>query len=167
MEQQNTTPEKLTDKAFSHLMLVSFLAIFICVVCLCSTTYAWFTESLPSANNVVTTSECLLTVSVYADGATDPTEVIDAAHEATITEAGTYLITLTLPKDSSSGYLLVSASGGDHYVEHILRHTDDAAKTLSFTLVKTTDTAEVTLAPMWGVYSGNYDVLSGGTLTVD
>ena len=51
MQKNNT--ENMTDKTFSRLILVSFVGIFICVVCLCSATWAWFVDSTGSATNVI------------------------------------------------------------------------------------------------------------------
>ena len=44
MKKQNN--EKLSDKAFARLALTSILGILVCIICLCSTTYAWFTGSV-------------------------------------------------------------------------------------------------------------------------
>ena len=67
MEKQNT--EKLSDKAFARLALTSILGILVCIICLCSTTYAWFTGSVPNDNNKIQTADaCLLSVSFYKDG---------------------------------------------------------------------------------------------------
>ena len=68
MEQQNN--EKLSDKAFARLALTSILGILVCIICLCSTTYAWFTGSVQVNNNTLKAADtCLLSVSVYKDGA--------------------------------------------------------------------------------------------------
>ena len=68
MEKQNN--EKLSDKAFARLFLTSILGILVCIICLCSTTYAWFTGSVQvDSNKIQTADACLLSVSVYKDGA--------------------------------------------------------------------------------------------------
>ena len=68
MEQQNN--KKLSDKAFARLALTSILGILICIICLCSTTYAWFTGSVQVDSNTLKAADaCLLSVSVYKDGA--------------------------------------------------------------------------------------------------
>ena len=67
MEQQNT--EKLSDKAFARLALTSILGILVCIICLCSTTYAWFTGSVRVKGNKFKAADmCLISVSVYKDG---------------------------------------------------------------------------------------------------
>ena len=68
MEKQNN--EKLSDKAFARLFLTSILGILVCIICLCSTTYAWFTGSVQvDSNKIQTADACLISVSVYKDGA--------------------------------------------------------------------------------------------------
>ena len=49
MKKQNN--EKLSDKAFARLALTSILGILVCIICLCSTTYAWFTGSAQVDSN--------------------------------------------------------------------------------------------------------------------
>jgi len=49
MEQQNK--EKLSDKAFARLSVTSILGILVCIICLCSTTYAWFSGSAQVDSN--------------------------------------------------------------------------------------------------------------------
>jgi uncharacterized membrane protein YdbT with pleckstrin-like domain len=54
-EKNNISPEnvKLTDKAFSRLLITSVVAILFLVACLCSTTYAWFVQDISSGENLI------------------------------------------------------------------------------------------------------------------
>ena len=80
MKKQNN--EKLSDKAFARLALTSILGILVCIICLCSTTYAWFTGSVQVDNNTFKAADaCLLSVSVYKDGAEKA--IIDMEKERT------------------------------------------------------------------------------------
>lgn len=98
MEQQNT--EKLSDKAFARLILTSVFGVLLCLVLLCSTTYAWFTADVPSNNNEIkSATHCDLSVSVYKDGV-----ALENIASGVSLKAGNYTVTLTLPKDSASGY---------------------------------------------------------------
>ena len=68
MKKQNN--EKLSDTAFARLAITSILGILVCIICLCSTTYAWFTGSVQVDSNTLKAADaCLLSVSVYKDGA--------------------------------------------------------------------------------------------------
>lgn len=174
MEQQNHTTEKLTDKAFSRMLVTSIAAILFFIVCLCSTTYAWFEQSVPNENNEIKAAErCDLTATVTittADG-TETLVTADCSASAVLPNlaAGTYTVTLTLPKDSASGYLVIATTPVQrYYSDFIESHTKDTPHTMTFTLVIADDMAPLTLTltPRWGIYSGTPDVKDGGTLTI-
>ena len=161
MEKQNN--EKLSDKAFARLALTSILGILVCIICLCSTTYAWFTGSVQvDSNTLKAADECLLSVSVYKDGAEEA--IIDTDHSATLECEGAYTVTLTLPKESASGYLVVTVGGQKYYSDYLQRN-DNTDGALTFTLnVKTAKS--VTFTARWGIYSGECHVENGETLTI-
>ena len=60
--------DKLTDKAFTQSIAVSVISILLCVVALCSVTWAWFSEGVTSFSNTIKTGNCTVTVSVMYDG---------------------------------------------------------------------------------------------------
>ena len=83
MKKQNN--EKLSDKAFARLVLTSILGILVCIICLCSTTYAWFTGSVQVDSNTFKAADaCLLSVSVYKDGADGSLATLDTVNAAMI-----------------------------------------------------------------------------------
>lgn len=162
MEEQNKTTEKLTDKAFSRLVLMSVLAILICIVCLCSTTYAWFTDNVPSNGNQIKSAEsCDLSVTVTHSGI----ELTEIENGVELVADEVYTVTLTLPSGSASGYCLIEADGNVYYSEYIARHTDETAQTVSFT-VKVKETQTVTFTKRWGIYSDDCNVVNGGELLI-
>ena len=161
MKKQNN--EKLSDKAFARLALTSILGILVCIICLCSTTYAWFTGSAQADNNKIQTADaCLLSVSVYKDGAEEA--IIDTENAATLECEGTYTVTLTLPKESSSGYLFITVDGQEYYSDYLQRN-DDTDGALTFTL-NVASARSVTFTARWGIYSGDCHVKNGETLTI-
>lgn len=163
MEKQNN--EKLTDKAFIRLTLTSILAILVCLACICGASWAWFTETVPSSNNVIKgAGNCLLSVSVKENQAElGPIEVFE---EKTFDNLhGEYLVTLTLPAGDASGYLVVIVGEQQYYTQYIYRHNEQTPKMISFTL-KVEQEKSVTFAPRWGIYSGASDVIDGGILTI-
>ena len=161
MEQQNR--EKLSDKAFARLAITSILGILVCIICLCSTTYAWFSGSVQvDSNTLKGAGECLLSVSVYKDGTEKA--IIDTNHSATLECDGTYSVTLTLPNESASGYLVLTVDDQEYYSDY-LQGNDNTDQTLTFTLnVKAAKT--VTFTARWGIYSGECHVKNGETLTI-
>ena len=105
---------------------------------------------------------CLLSVSVYKDGAEKA--IIDTENATTLECEGTYTVTLTLPKESASGYLVLTVDGQEYYSDYLQRN-DNTDQTLTFTLnVKAAKT--VTFTARWGIYSGECHVKNGETLTI-
>ena len=77
---------------------------------------------------------------------------------------GTYTVTLTLPKESASGYLVLTVDDQEYYSDYLQRN-DNTDQTLTFTLnVKAAKT--VTFTARWGIYSGECHVKNGETLTI-
>ena len=157
MKKQNNTIKKLTDKAFSRLIITSFLGIFVCVICLCSTTFAWFSETTPSAGNKIKTSDsCDLSIVVEKDGV--PLNDIESGVELLVGEH--YTVTLALPAGNASGYCIITAGENTYYSDYILRHNESESQTFVFDLVvKSTQT--VTFESRWGIYTQPSDVVAG------
>ena len=134
-----------------------------CIVSLCASTWAWFTTTVPSNNNVIKSAQCLLTVSV-ADGGEVVT--LDEHGNATLTENVDYEVTLTLPKNSSSGYVIIKTSQNSYYTVGLISHKNDEPEIVKFT-VKTNTTMQVGFIIHWGIYSGEADVENNGTLILE
>ena len=154
--------KKLTDKVFSRLMFTSIFGILLCAVCLCSATYAWFTQSIShSGNTIQSAGECLLAVTVD-----DGVNVIENVEGTLELEGGkTYRVTLSLPKNSSSGYVILSTNAESYYTNYIIKHDSDVEKTIFFDLV-VTQTQNVDFDIHWGIYSGDCSVDNGGALEI-
>lgn len=160
--------EKITEKAFSHHLLVSILSILLCIVALCSITYAWFTSETQSGNNTLTAGSFHVTISVLKHDAGGNV----TADEVTLTKVsgkegswqcdlapGTYTISLKLTDDATvKGHCKVQLGAGTVY------HTDaiigektnnvdtTTPKTDPFTFTLTvTEASTLTLEPVWGV----------------
>ena len=56
--------EKISEKAFSKSLLISVISILLCIVALCSITYAWFSDEALTSNNVMTAGKFYLDASV-------------------------------------------------------------------------------------------------------
>ena len=165
MKKQNSNTEKLGDKAFVRLITMSVFGILLCIVCLCSSSYAWFSTSLSNNSNVIQSAQCLLTV-VANDGDNELVQNEDGS--TTITASGTYTVTVSLPEGSSSGYCVIKAGGNVYHSDYIA--WDEAPAEFSFTLVVSDGydfSGSVVLAPHWGIYSGECDIEAGGTITIE
>ncbi len=154
MKKQNINVDKLSDKAFAQLMISCVLGILVCMVCLCSTTYAWFTESIStSANEIKVAGNCLLEMTLSCDG-----EIIEGIEEGVELEEGkNYTLTLSLPANTASGYCVITSGDLSYRTDYIARHEDSVAREISCSLSVAT-TRVVTFTPRWGIYAGDCDV---------
>ena len=111
--------EKITEKAFSQSLIISVVSILLCIVALCSATYAWFTGETTSGSNTLMSGSFDVTVNIVeADGdAATASEVVKLENgKYTLTEAGTYTVTLTPTNETTvKGYCVVTINGKDEY----------------------------------------------------
>jgi hypothetical protein len=156
--------EKLTEQAFSSGIITSVLSIVLCIAALCSTSWAWFTGSTESGNNEITTAQSFTLELVLKDGSTQEVDIIN--DKATLVAGQTYTVTISLPKDSASGYLVMTDKNGTSYrSDYILRHEDATAKTVTFYLT-VDETQDVSFMKHWGIYTDAPSVKDGETLEI-
>ena len=158
----NTDEKKLTDKAFSHAIISSIVGIVVCLICLCSSTWAWFTDSVEIAGGTIKAGECLLEIDVTNEIGE---EMQDVENGITLNANETYTVTLTLPKDSTSGYCKIVTDMKSYYSDYILYHDSDTPVVVTFR-VQAESTQQVKFVKCWGVYSCTTDVTVGETLVL-
>lgn len=158
MTQENKKP--MPDKALNRLVIGSVLSILMCLVALCSTTFAWFTDTAKATTSTIQTApNCLLEIVVDESG----TPLSDIENGVTLVAGVTYRVTLTLPKDSASGYCQMFVGTEKYLSPYIARHTEDTPKTVTYYVKAEVDT-EVKFVTHWGIYSAEASVLAGETL---
>lgn len=166
MEKQNKTTDKLTDKAFSRLMLTSVLGILVCIMCLCSATWAWFSTDISSDSNTLGTGNFGLNVAITDANGTTVTisERDDGTSVCTLGEAGQYTVTLTMTEDTTvtKGFCTIKADGGSYQSASI---NIEGTNPFVFTLDAAKDGMTVTFSPSWGL-PASADVEYGGTLVI-
>jgi len=161
----NNKTEKLTDKAFIRLVITSFLAVVLCVTCLCGASWAWFSGSTTSTGNEITTAICELKIFVN-DGSSTELAAVTVDSEAILSlDAGNYTVVMTLPQDSASGYSVITVDGISYYSEALISSSDPVEQTLTFNLTLESEHS-VKVAAHWGIYSGTIDVSNSGTLII-
>ena len=156
--------EKITEKAFSQGLLISLLSMFVCIVALCSATYAWFSDgSASSSNNTLVAGSFELVVALEAETNARPEPILSA--EAGITTcvlpaAGRYTVTLTPTQDSTvKGHCAIVVNGVSQSTEVIvseqMANSDGFAKNAPYVFVVETTEADVTLTFLsrWGIPS--------------
>ena len=165
MEQNQQNAERLTDKAFSRLLLTSVLGILACLACLCSATWALFGAEVSNRDNVVEAGVFDLAVTV-TDGATAApltvTEGEYGTHACTLAP-GSYIVTLTVTDDTTvKGYCVVTVGGKSYKTASV---NAEGAKSISFTLEVQNSALNAVFAPTWGL-PAHTDVEPGGKLTL-
>ena len=156
--------EKITEQAFSSGIITSVLSIVLCIAALCSTSWAWFTGSTESGNNKITTAQSFTLELVLKDGSTQEVDIIN--DKATLVAGQTYTVTISLPKDSASGYLVMTDKKGTSYrSEYIMRHENATAETVTFYLT-VDETQDVSFMKHWGIYTDAPSVENGETLEI-
>ena len=165
MEEQQKNTDKLTDKAFSRLMLTSVLGILLCIACLCSATWAWFSADVSSNENTLKAGVFDLAVSV-TDASAQPVTVTHSANGAYACSLGTavYTVKLAVSEDTTvtKGYCVITINGTAYKTA-----TLEAGVTESISFTLDVQNAEITVSfmPSWGM-PAHYDIEEGTTLTV-
>ena len=175
-KKQNT--DKLTEKAFSRLLLTSVLGILLCLGCLCSATWAWYSANTASSDNKLGAGKFDLEVSVTegastADGEGQPTVIQvtvgkDGTKSCTLGEAGQYAVVMTMTEDAtvSKGYCEIKVNGKTYYTDTVYeKGSDDGESTLTFIIEAKSGGLNVVFHPVWGM-SSICDVQDGGILTL-
>lgn len=170
--------EKITEKAFSHSLAVSVFSILLCLVLLCSMTYAWFTDGTVSSSNTLVSGSFALDISVAQDGgepiAVTAVEGEDGVWSCTLPDKEEeYIVTLTLDPDSTAkGHCIVRINGMDKNTDAIIgdrtankdRYTKNSPFT--FTIQTTENDTVVEFRPVWGVVAES-DIKADGVYSAD
>lgn len=157
--------DKLTDKAFLRLVVTSILGILFCIVCLCSTTYAWFTASVPSVSNELKTAgECTLEVTVSPHNP-EGAALVGIENGVELDADVEYLVVMLLPPNSASGYCVIEAGGNTYYTDYIVGNSDEPQIKAFKLRVEGTQTVKFTAR--WGIYTRNSDVTDGILVITD
>ena len=138
--------EKITEKAFSQSLIISVVCILLCLVALCSVTWAWFSEDVTSSSNTIKTGDCTVTVSVMNETTEIP---LNATGTYTFEAGKSYQITITSAGSAESSYCKLVIGGQDFYTEQV--STSEPNNTISFTLAFDAPT-EVEIITRWGPY---------------
>ena len=160
MEDQNNE-KKLTDRAFSQLFISLIIGILICIACLCSATWALFSEDVVNSGNKIEAGVSELQISMTEQNG----EAVDTEGEITLAP-GDYTVTLTLENGNASGYCIVRKGVQEYLSPYIRHHSEDEPKTVSFTLRLASETTLV-IEQRWGIYSSEASVEDGGVLIIE
>ncbi len=171
---------QVSEKALSSNVIVSFLSIILCLIALCSMTYAWFTESSVSNSNTLVSGR--FDFEVYINKSDDTTAagiitpVSENEEQGSVTynlSRGTYTVILDLNNDSTAkGYCTVKIGGVEKHTgvivgEHTVNREDYAlSDPFEFTMIIEADNTVVEFKQHWGVSASSF-VEKDHTYTTD
>ena len=138
--------EKITEKAFSQSLIISVVSILLCLVALCSVTWAWFSEDVTSSSNTIKTGNCTVMVSVMNETMEIP---LNATGTYTFEAGKSYKIIITSTGSVTSSYCKLVIGGQDFYTEQV--STSEPNNTITFALAFDAPT-EVEIITRWGTY---------------
>ena len=154
--------EKITEKAFSQSLIISVVSILLCLVALCSMTFAWFTEGVSSGGNTLVSGTFGLHKPIVKTtvGETD-IEVTgeNGVYSCTLPANGTYLVTLTCGDSTAKGHCIVKINGYEKNTDAIIgastanKDVYPYTENDPFTFQISTSTEDVTVEfhAAWGV----------------
>ena len=145
-EAKKSDKSVLSDKAFLQSVSVSVFGIVLCMISLCSMSWAWFSTSLSSPSNNIQAATCEIAVTVKDErGAVD---AIDGKYA--LMSGCDYLVTIRAEGSAKQTYCILVIDGNKYYTEQIYTAAPDneISFTLSFDEEKT-----VEVINRWGISS--------------
>lgn len=152
----NPRHSKPADENILRLLMPSVVGIFICMVCLAGSTWAWFSSSVQTAPQTIEAASFDISAAVIdASGQPVPSgQPLQAGQK--------YTVTLTAAGNApSGGYCEVESGAVFLYTETILPN-----ELLAFTLIPDSNAA-YTFTAVWGKYSGKPDITDGCTIEAE
>ncbi len=135
--------EKTTgEQSIYRILVPSVLAIFLCTVCLCGASWAWFTASTSMGTTSIKTPEYKLIYQIGPD--TEATELAADGTTYTLTEDACKITLKSTGTTGATGYCSVKIGEEIYYTEQIF-----ADGTFTFTVNAAIGTT-ITLTPKWG-----------------
>lgn len=148
-KEHSSMKKELGDGLF-RLLAPSVAGLLACVVCLCATSWAWFSASVTAAATTIRTAS--YTVSVTVRQGETPVEVAEEAgvYSVKFLTDGEYTVTLAPTPESTAttGYCLVKYNETLYYTGQL------TTGSLSFTVTAAAETT-LTITPTWGEYTGS------------
>ena len=167
--------EKISEKSFSQGFFISILSIFLCIVALCSITYAWFNGSVQSNKNNIQSGHFSVDVTsvipVVSDDATTASAISPDENGVYRLASGTYTVTLT-PTDQTNvkGYCMVTINGVQYPTDVIVNESTvsdaypNSNSPFTFQIVLAEDSTLV-VNSRWGV-PASPQISKDGTLSI-
>lgn len=161
--------EKMTDKTFMKFIVTAISAILVCATGLVSTTWAWYTSTLSSADNKINSATFEIELSIVNTETGVSVEVVDSTVDYYSLEKGTYTVTVNRTADSTAtaGYAIITDLSNDTN-KHYTAALTSSLTSLTFTIEAKRDTAiTVGVKSNWGSPAADELLSNGKTLTLN
>lgn len=146
----NPKDTKPTDENIMRLLMPSFVGIVICMVCLAGSTWAWFTATVYTPPQTISTANFDVEVTVDGTQVTAPIKLNEGqAYDITINAIG---------NAPSGGYCKIEIGDKAYYTDQVL-----PGKPLTFKFAPET-TDNCTFTGVWGKYSGEGNIIRQGDI---
>ena len=150
--------EKTTsDCSIYRILAPSVIGIFICAICLCGASWAWFTASTTTGTTTIQSSSYKLLYQVNED--TTPTELAETDNTYTLTSDTTAITLKATGTAGATGYCSIKVGDETYYTEQIF-----ADGTFTFS-IKAAAGTQIVLTPKWGTYSHAAMLHNGDAIT--
>jgi len=149
--------EKPTDENIMRLVLPSVLGIILCMVCLCGTTWAWFSGVMATGTATVQAARYTVEAEVEGAAAGKIEQNADGSYALLAEDIYTVRLTVGGTAEHTAGYCKVTLAGEDYYTGP-MRQGD----ALSFTVSNTGGSLSV--LGLWGTYSGEVTLKDGDAI---
>lgn len=139
--------EKVTEEAFSKIMLTSLCGFIICTVCLCASTWAWYSTNQVSGYSSIISAGFAVSVEIADEDA--PQEVSAyTGGEISLTQEGRYIVTIT-SIGSAKGYCRLTIDGVPE-ANYIVK-PEASGSSVSFMLVVPEGGYSLRVEPVMGI----------------
>lgn len=145
------------ERSICRLLAPSVISIFICAVCLCGASWAWFIASTSTGTTSIKTPEYRLTYQIDTD-----TEAAELAADGTTYSMTKNACVITLKATGTAGatgYCSIKVGDKTYYTEQIF-----VDGTFTFT-VNAAQGTQIILTPKWGTYSGTATLHNSDVIT--
>lgn len=154
---KHATKEKRSD-GLMHILAPSVIGIFICAVCLCGVSWAWFTASTSTGTTQIQSSSYKLLYQV-GENAT-ATELAEAGTAYTLTANACVIKLKATGTAGATGYCSITVGSETYYTEQI---SVNGTSEFTFTVNAAAGT-NIILTPKWGTYSHTATIQDNGEI---
>ena len=150
--------KKKPSDGLTHILAPSVIGIFICAVCLCGVSWAWFTASTSTGTTAIQSSSYKLLYQVGEDATA--TELAEAGTAYTLTSDTTVITLKAAGTAGATGYCSITVGSETYYTEQI---SVNGTSEFTFTVNAAAGT-NIILTPKWGTYSHTATIQDNGEI---